>query len=69
MIAEAKEFPIFCRFKQLGRNYVSRCYKSRNHQMVQLLEGLSTLVDNPGRGENEEPLISEYYKEVTPLGH
>jgi hypothetical protein len=37
--------------------------------MVQLLEELSTLVDNPGRGENEQPLISEYYKDVTPLGH
>jgi hypothetical protein len=37
--------------------------------MVQLLEELSTPVDNPGRGENEQPLISEYYKEVTTLGH
>jgi hypothetical protein len=33
--------------------------------MVQLLEELSVLVDSPGRGENEQPLISEYYKEVT----
>jgi hypothetical protein len=32
-------------------------------------EELSILVDNPGRGENEQPLISEYYKQVTPLGH
>jgi hypothetical protein len=30
----------------------------------QLLEELSTLVDNPGRG-GKEPLISEYYKELT----
>jgi hypothetical protein len=37
--------------------------------MVQLLEELSTLVDNPGRGENEQLLISEYYKEVTPIRH
>jgi hypothetical protein len=37
--------------------------------MVQLLEELSILVDSPGRGENEQPLISEYYKEVAPLGH
>jgi hypothetical protein len=37
--------------------------------MVQLLEKLSVLVDNPGREENEQPLISEYYKEVTSLGH
>jgi hypothetical protein len=37
--------------------------------MVQLLEELSILVNNPGGGENEQPLISEYYKEVTPLGH
>jgi hypothetical protein len=37
--------------------------------MVQLLEKLSGLVDNPGRGEDEQPLISEYYKEVTPIGH
>jgi hypothetical protein len=37
--------------------------------MVQLLEELSILVDNPGRGRNEQPLNSEYYKEVTPLGH
>jgi hypothetical protein len=35
--------------------------------MVQLLEELSTLVHNPGIGENEQPLISEYYKEVSPL--
>jgi hypothetical protein len=34
-----------------------------------LLEELSILVDNPGRGGNEQPLIREYYKEVTPLGH
>jgi ribonuclease HI len=37
--------------------------------VVQLLEELSALVDNPGRGENEQPPISEYHKEVTPLGH
>jgi hypothetical protein len=37
--------------------------------MVQLLEELSTLVINPDRGENEQPLISEYYKEVIPLSH
>jgi hypothetical protein len=37
--------------------------------MVQLLEELSTLVDNPGRGRKEQPLISEYYKKVTTLGH
>jgi hypothetical protein len=37
--------------------------------MVQLLEELSSLVDILGTGENEQPLISEYYKEVTPLGH
>jgi hypothetical protein len=30
---------------------------------------LSALVDNPGRGENEQPLNSEYYKEATTLGH
>jgi hypothetical protein len=37
--------------------------------MVQLLEELPILVDNPGRRKNEQPLTSEYYKEVTPLGH
>jgi hypothetical protein len=65
MLVEAKEIPIFSRFKHLGRNYVSRCYTSNNHPMVQLLEE----VDNPGRGENEQPLISEYYNAVTPLRH
>jgi hypothetical protein len=35
--------------------------------MIQLLEK-SALVDNPGREENAQ-LISEYYKEITPLGH
>jgi hypothetical protein len=40
-----------------------------NHPMVQLLEKLSILVDNPGREENEQPLNCEYYKEVNPLGH
>jgi hypothetical protein len=69
MLTEAKEIPTFSRFKQLGRNCVSRCYTSSNHTMVQLLEELSFVVDNPGRGENEQPLISEYYKVVTPLGH
>jgi hypothetical protein len=34
-----------------------------------LLEELLIFVDNPGRGENEQPLISEYYKEETPLCH
>jgi hypothetical protein len=33
--------------------------------MVQLLEELSILGDNPGRGENEPPVISEY-KHVSP---
>jgi hypothetical protein len=37
--------------------------------MVQLLEELSALVDNPRRGGKEQPLVSEYYKEVTPLGN
>jgi hypothetical protein len=37
--------------------------------MIQLLEELSILVDNPGGGENEQPLISECYKEVIPLSH
>ena len=37
--------------------------------MIQLLEELSALLDNPGRGENELPVTSEYYKEVSPLGH
>jgi hypothetical protein len=53
MLAGAKVIPIFRRFKQLRRNYVSRCYTSSNHPMVQLLEELSFLVDNPGKGENE----------------
>jgi hypothetical protein len=35
---------------------------------VQLLEELSTLV-NPERGENEQLLISEYYKDITPHCH
>jgi hypothetical protein len=61
MLGEAKEIPFFSRFKQLGMNYVSRCYTSSNHPMVLLLEELSILVNNPGRGENE-PLISEYYE-------
>jgi hypothetical protein len=37
--------------------------------MVQLLEALLTLVGNPGRVENQQPLFREYYKEITPLGH
>jgi hypothetical protein len=37
--------------------------------MFQILEELSTLVDSLGRGENEQSLISEYYKELTSLGH
>jgi hypothetical protein len=69
MLAEAKEIPNFIRLRQLERNYVSRCYMSINHKMVQLLEELLTLVDNPGRRGKEQPLISEYYKEVTPLSH
>jgi hypothetical protein len=69
MLAEATEIPIFSRFRQLGRNYMSRCYTSSNHPMVHLLEELSTLVDNPGRGGNEQPLIREYYKEIRFLGH
>jgi hypothetical protein len=69
MLAEAKEIPIFSRFKHSERNYVARCYTSSNNPMVQLVEELSTLVHNPGRGENEQPLISEFYKEVTPFGH
>jgi hypothetical protein len=31
MLAEAKNIPIFSRFRQLGRNYVSRCYTSSNN--------------------------------------
>jgi hypothetical protein len=62
MLAEAEEIPIFTRFGQLGRNCVSRCYTSSNYPMVQLLEELSTLVDNPGRGGKEQPLISKYYR-------
>jgi hypothetical protein len=69
MLAEVKEIPIVCRFKQLGRNYVSSCYTSSHHPMVKLLEELSILVDNPGRGENVQPLLSKYYREVTPLRH
>jgi hypothetical protein len=46
MLAEAKETPIFSRFKQFGRKYVSRCYTSSNHPMVQLLEELSIVVYN-----------------------
>jgi hypothetical protein len=37
--------------------------------MVQMLKELLILVNNSRGGENEQPLISEYYKEVTPLGH
>jgi hypothetical protein len=37
-----------------------------NHPMVQMLEELSPLADNPRRAENEQPLISEFYAEVTP---
>jgi hypothetical protein len=37
--------------------------------MVQLPEELSVLVYNPGRGENEKSLISEYYNEERALGH
>jgi hypothetical protein len=66
MLAEAKEISIFCR---VGKNYEPRCYMSSNHPVVQLLEELSILVDNPWRVENEQPLISENYKEVTSLDH
>jgi hypothetical protein len=45
----------------LERNYVSRCHAASSHPTVQLLEELSTLVDNRGRGGKD--------KEVTPLGH
>jgi hypothetical protein len=69
MLAEAKEIPIFNRFRQLGGNYMSRFHMLRNHSLVQLLEELSILVDNPGRGGKGQALINEYYKEVTPLGH
>jgi hypothetical protein len=31
---------------------------SSNHPVVQLLEELSLLVDNPGKKENEQPFIS-----------
>jgi hypothetical protein len=48
---------------------ISKCYTSSNHPVVQLPEELSILVDNPGRGEHEQPLIGEYYKEATPLCH
>jgi hypothetical protein len=37
--------------------------------VVLLLVELSIPVNNLRRGENEQPLISECYKEVTPLGH
>jgi hypothetical protein len=37
--------------------------------MVQLLEELTTLINNPGRGRKEQSLISKYYREVTPLSH
>jgi hypothetical protein len=43
--------------------------KSSDHPIVLLLDELSTLVDNPVREENEQPLISEYYKEVAPFVH
>jgi hypothetical protein len=69
MLAEAKELPSLGRFRQLGRNYMLRCYTSSNHPMVQLLRELSNLVDNPERGGKEQPLISEYYKTVTPLSN
>jgi hypothetical protein len=51
------------------KSHLIICYTSNNHPFVNLLEELSTLVDKPGRGENEQPLISEYYKEVTPHCH
>jgi hypothetical protein len=60
MLAEVKEIPILSGFKQLGRNSVSRCYTSSNHPMIQPLEELLALVDNVGRGENAQPLTSEY---------
>jgi hypothetical protein len=69
MLTEAKEILIFCRFKQLGGNYVSRCYLSSDHPMFQLLEKLSVLFNNTGSRENKQPLLSEYYKEVSSLGH
>jgi hypothetical protein len=50
--------PTNCKFKQMGSNYVPRSYTSINYPMVQLLEVLSTLADNPGRIENEQSLIS-----------
>jgi hypothetical protein len=51
MPAEAEEIPNFSRFRELGRNNVSRCHTSSNHPMVQLLEELSVLDENPGRGK------------------
>jgi hypothetical protein len=37
--------------------------------VVHLLKELLVLVYNPGTGINEKPLIGEFYKEATPLGH
>jgi hypothetical protein len=53
----------------VGKNYISRCYTSSNHSRAQLLDELAILVNNPERRENEQPLISKYYKDVIPLGH
>jgi hypothetical protein len=43
--------------------------KPSNYPKVQLLKELPAAADDRGRVENEQPLISECYKAVTPLGH
>jgi hypothetical protein len=68
MLAEAKEIPIFSRFKQMGRNYYVQMIYVKQTSSSPVAGRIITLVNNPRRLKNEQQLVSGCYKEVTPLG-
>jgi hypothetical protein len=55
--------------EKVGKKLCVEVLSYVNHPTLRLLEEFSIKVDNPGRSESEQPLIREYYKDVTPFGH
>ncbi|XP_034938092.1 uncharacterized protein [Chelonus insularis] len=70
MLAEAQEPPLECRFRYLGRNYISRVFTSSSHQLVPILEGLLSSWERVTVvRRNKMPTIIECYQDIDKVGH
>jgi hypothetical protein len=65
ILAESNEPPMHLRSRYLGRNFLTKCFMTNNHQCIQILRDLNKIMENPRNSmEQHTSLIIECYRDV-----